>query len=116
MKIGGLLSFNLPSVIDRSYLSPRREKQTTEPILGTPILGTPISRNGDSQNKSSYNRLNEKKWLTAVVRLSANNPRSWSVDLIGEKNQVLLEFDLNPGVRNRLVITYAHLSQADWVA
>ena len=49
MKSVGLLSSNLPIVIDRSYLSPSREamtqgtrKQTTEPILGTLILGMGI--------------------------------------------------------------------------
>ena len=48
-------------------------------------------RNGDSRKQTSYNRLNGKAWLTAVVRLSANIPTLMSVDLIGEKNQVILE-------------------------
>ena len=42
--------------------------------------------------QTSYNRLNGKAWLTAVVRLSANIPTLVSVDLIGEKNQAILEF------------------------
>ena len=52
------------------------------------------SLNRDSQNKLilSFNRLDGKAWITAVVRLSANNPLLVSVDLIGKKNQVLLEY------------------------
>ena len=41
--------------------------------------------------QTSYNPLNGKAWLTAVLRLSANIPTLVSVDLIGEKNQVILE-------------------------
>ena len=41
--------------------------------------------------QTSYNRLNGKAWLIAVVRLSANIQTLVSVDLIGEKNQVILE-------------------------
>ena len=42
--------------------------------------------------QTSYNRLNGKAWLTAVLRLSGNIPTPVSVDLIGEKNQVILEY------------------------
>ena len=45
--------------------------------------------------QTSYNRLNGKAWLTAVVRLSVNIPTLVSVDLIGEKNQVILELLFN---------------------
>ena len=41
--------------------------------------------------QTSYNRFNGKARLTAVVLLSANNTPQVSVDLIGEKNQVILE-------------------------
>ena len=41
--------------------------------------------------QTSYNQLNGKAWLTAVVLLSANNTAIVSADLIGEKNQVILE-------------------------
>ena len=44
--------------------------------------------------QTSYNRLNGKAWLTAVVRLSANIPTLVSVDLIGEKNQFILELGI----------------------
>ena len=45
------------------------------------------SRNANSRKKTSYNRLNEKAWLTAVVRLSANIPTLVSIDLIGKRNE-----------------------------
>ena len=51
------------------------------------------SRNGEILGTTSYNRLNGKAWLTAVVLLWANNTRVtplMSIDLIGEKNQVIL--------------------------
>ena len=44
--------------------------------------------------QTSYNRLNGKVWLTAVLRLSANILTLVSVDLIGEKNKVILEFTI----------------------
>ena len=54
-------------------------KQTTEPILGTPILGIAILGTA----------------FPWCVRLSSNIPGFVSVDLIGENNQVILEFCLN---------------------
>ena len=49
----------------------------------------------DSRNKTSYDRLNGKAWLTALVLLSANNTPLVSVDLIGEKNPVILEWNIS---------------------
>ena len=55
-------------------------KQTTEPILGTPILGMAILG-------AAF------PWC---VRLSSNIPVFVSVDLIGENNQVILEYQVYP--------------------
>ena len=92
MKNFALLSSNLPSVINRSNLSPSREafhfyfysnndptspkgprKQKTEPILGTVLL---------EKKKTSNNRLNGESmaWLTANWDVSGNNAEFVSFD------------------------------------
>ena len=48
-------------------------------------------RRFSEQSSYMYNRLNGKPWLNAIVWLSANIPTLVSVDLIGEKNQAILE-------------------------
>ena len=73
MKSGALLPSNLPSVIDRSNLSPSREAQGTQKTDNRTD-----SRNGDS-----------REWNSAA--LLANNAQFMSIDPIGEKNQVILE-------------------------
>ena len=54
-----------------------------------------------SWEKNSYNRLNEKAWVGLMpVRIYREiMPSSVSVDLIGEKNQVILEFTFKPRER-----------------
>ena len=97
MKCDVLLSSNLPRVIDRSNLSPRHE------LFIFYFFSYDDQRNKKKnrrQNRfserrfseqTSYYRLNWKASLTAVVLLSANNTSLVSVDLIGKKNQVILE-------------------------
>ena len=58
-------------------------KQTTEPILIMPILGT--------VNKPVTIATAVSHAFPWCVRLSSNIPGFVSVDLIGEKNQVILE-------------------------
>ena len=58
-------------------------KQTTEPILGTPIFG-----NGDQVTTATA----VSQAFLWYVRLSSNIPGFVSVDLIGENNQVILQF------------------------
>ena len=102
MKSGALLPSNLPSVIDRLNLSPSREaffyfysnndptspkgprKQTREPILGTAILEKKPVTTG---------------WMGKRGFISANNALLVSVDLIGENNQVILEFYFKNSIR-----------------
>ena len=107
MKSGGLLSSNLPNVINLSNLSPHRDRLMTQGKLldnNTTLFIFYFYSNDDPRDQekkqqnwfsewgfseeTSYNRLNMKAWLTAVVWLSANNTLLVSVDLIGEKNQV----------------------------
>ena len=120
MKSVGLLSSNLPSVIDRLNLnidkfdrsmtrSKLLDNYTTLFIFYFYSNDDPRDPENRRQNRfserrfserrfseqTSYNRLNGKAWLTAVVRLSANIPTPMSVDLIGEKNQVILESTFN---------------------
>ena len=56
--------------------------------------------------QTSYNRLNVKAWLTAVVLLSVNNTPLVSVDLIGEKNQVILEYEIKTiyNIKNQVIV------------
>ena len=63
-------------------------KQKTEPILGTG------SRNGDSQNKQVTTPSAVSHTFPFNLRLSANIPGFVSVDLIGENNQVILEYSI----------------------
>ena len=56
----------------------RTRKQTTKLILGTPILGMAILGTA----------------FPWCVRLSSNIPGFVSVDIIGENNQVILEFNI----------------------
>ena len=93
MKNVGLLSSNLPRVIDRSHLSPIRFEAELE--------GTKTDHRTDSRNADSGNG-DQVTTATAVshafpwcVRFSSNIPGFVSVDLIGENNQVILEIFLN---------------------
>ena len=70
-------------------------KQMTEPILGTPILGMAILGTTATAVSHAF------PWC---VWLSSNIPGFVSVDLIGENNQVILEFIIiffnNPNVQH----------------
>ena len=63
----------ISSILSTSPKGPRKP----EPILGTAILGK--------------KKLQPNEWESG---LSANNARLVSVDLTGEKNQFILEFDI----------------------
>ena len=73
MKSVGLLSSNLPRVIDRS------DSRNAD------------SRNGDSRNKQVTTATAVSHAFPWCVQLSSNIPGFLSVDLIGENNQVILE-------------------------
>ena len=102
MKSGALLPSNLPSVIDRSNLSPSRENAPLFIFISILIM---------TQLISFLHFL-----LTAVIRTGrlgvlpikiyrGNNAVFVSVDLIGEKNQVILE----------IVLLYLMLSSSDLI-
>ena len=63
-------------------------KQTTEPILGTHA----DSRNGDSRNKQVTTTTAISRAFPFNLRLLSNIPGFMSVDLIGENDQVILEY------------------------
>ena len=88
MKNVGLLSSDLPSVIDWSNLSPSREfsffyfYSNDDPRDPENKRQKRFPERRYSE-QTSYNQLNGKAWLTVVVRLSANIPMLVCVDLIG---------------------------------
>ena len=97
MKSWALLSSNLPSVIDRSNLSPSREDTRLFIFIAILIMTQlhPRDQENRQQNRFSERRFSEKDTynrLNGNCALSANNAQFVSVDLIGEKNQVILEF------------------------
>ena len=65
------------SILIMTQLHPKGpRKQTTEPILGTALL---------EKKNPSYN------WLNGKLGIIGEKCRVVTVDLIGEKNQVILE-------------------------
>ena len=111
MKNWASLSSNMPSAIDWSHIDDTRKitrqwytvfhfyfysnndptspkgprKQTTEPILGTALFG---------KNQLQLVEWESVAWLIASYDLSGNNAEFVPVDLIGEKNKVILEYTL----------------------
>ena len=96
MKSCALLSSYLLSVIDRSKLSPSREAlylyfySNNDP---TSPMGP--GKKNRQQNRFLERRLSERSsynWWHGKLWLSGNNAQFVSVDLIWEKNQVILEY------------------------
>ena len=82
MKSSALLPSNLPSVIDRSNFSPSREA---------------FCERMTTRNSHGLLQLGREALANASKFYRANNALFVSVDLIGEKNQVILEYILSHG-------------------